>query len=360
MDWSLIIFVLVVVFFGYRGYRKGLLRSLSRVLSLLAGYVAAILYAAHVSTLLESSLGLQGIVAIIVASLLLFFAAGLVVSILFWMIDRLIPKKEKTSSASSYGGAAVGLIVGLVIAIAIVWTIGFMRGMAPAASSNGIAEAQTSDIEHLANQAASKAVNTAMKFGSVKPQIAKLGVALIESPTEVAQSAQRLTKSDDLKNLLGNPDNQAILNSGDVEAVQNLPAFQQLVKNPDLLALARSVGMVNDSEDSSQSVEAAMATQITDIWGRMQRVQNDQRVQNILNDVEFQKKIRSGNPVDLLTNARLLELAEIIFADDAATSNGVSQQGVNASGEASKTQIKVYSWVDEDGKKHYSDEAPEQ
>ena len=54
MDWSLIIFVVVVLFFGYRGYRKGLLRSLSRVLSLLAGYVAAILYATHVSSLLES------------------------------------------------------------------------------------------------------------------------------------------------------------------------------------------------------------------------------------------------------------------------------------------------------------------
>jgi len=321
MDWSLIIFVLIVVFFGYRGYRKGLQRSLSRVLSLLAGYVAAILYAPYVSSLLESNFNLQGIAALIVASLLLFFAAGIAVSILFWIIERLIPKKEKTSSASSYGGAAVGLIVGLVIAIAIVWTIGFVRGMAPAEKTNAAAKSPTSDIEHLANQAASKVVNTAMKFGSVKPQIAKLSVALIESPAEIAHSAQRLAKSNDLKNLLDNPQNQAILDSGDVEAVKNLPAFQQLVKNPDLLALARSVGMADASAESPKSVEAEMAKQVTYIWERMQRVQNDKHLQSILNDPEFQQKIQSGNPVDMLTNARLLELADIIFADDTANGN---------------------------------------
>ena len=49
MDWSLVIFLVVVVFFTYRGYRKGLLRSLSRILSLLAGYITSILYAGRVS-----------------------------------------------------------------------------------------------------------------------------------------------------------------------------------------------------------------------------------------------------------------------------------------------------------------------
>ncbi len=359
MDWSLVIFVLVVMFFGYRGYRKGLQRSLSRVLSLLAGYVAAILYAPYIGSLLESNFDLKGIAALIVASLLLFFAAGMAVSILFWIIDKLTPQEKTKSSASSYAGAAIGLVVGLVLAIAIVWTIGFVRGMAPAAKTNTAAKSPTSDIEHLANQAASKAVNTAMNFGSVKPQIAKLSVALIESPVEVALSAQRLTKSNDLKNLLSDPDNQAVLNSGDVEAVKNLPAFQQLVKNPDLLALARSVGMVDESSKSPKSVETEMANQVTDIWGRMQRVQNNKRVQSILNNPEFQQKIQSGNPVDLLTNAKLLELADIIFADDAG-SGSLPQQTVSDSAEPNNGQNKIYSWIDKNGKKHYSDQAPDQ
>ena len=359
MDWSLIIFVLVIMYFCYRGYRKGLRRSLSRVLSLLAGYFAAILYAPYVSSLLESNFNLQGIAALIVASLLLFFAAGMAVSILFWIIEKLTPKNESKSSASSYGGAAVGLVVGLVIAITVVWTIGFVRGMTPAKNENAAVNSPISDIEHLANQAASKAVNAAMHFASVKPQIAKLSTALIESPGEVALSAQRLTKSEDLKNLLANPDNQAILDSGNVEALKSLPAFQKLVKNPDLQALARSVGVADSTAEPTGSVESEIANQITDIWGRMQRVKNDERVISILDDAEFQQKIQSGNPIDLLSNTKLLELADIIFTDD--TGNGsLSQQSTKNGTDGENSSKKIYSWIDKDGKKHYSDEAPAQ
>jgi hypothetical protein len=81
MDWSLIIFIFVLAFFAYRGYKKGLLKSLSRVLSLIAGYVVAILYAGYVSKLVESNTPLQGIAAFVAASLMLFIAAGIAVTV---------------------------------------------------------------------------------------------------------------------------------------------------------------------------------------------------------------------------------------------------------------------------------------
>ena len=71
MDWSLIIFVIVAAYFGYRGYRKGLLKSLARLLSLGAGYLAAILYSSQLAALIEANAGLKGIAAFITASLIL-------------------------------------------------------------------------------------------------------------------------------------------------------------------------------------------------------------------------------------------------------------------------------------------------
>lgn len=73
MDWSLVIFLVVILFFVYRGFRKGLLKSIGRILSVVAGYVCAILYTGQVSGIIESEYQLQGIVAFIAASLLLFF-----------------------------------------------------------------------------------------------------------------------------------------------------------------------------------------------------------------------------------------------------------------------------------------------
>lgn len=354
MDWSLVIFIAVIVFFAYRGYRKGLLRSLSRVISLVAGYIAAILYTSQFSTVVETQTPLEGLVALITASVVLFFGAALAVSLVFWLIGILIPERQNSSTASSIGGATVGLLTGVIVAVIVIWAFAFLRDMQTETELTESVKPNKSAIESIANRAASKAVKTALSLAKAKPVVTQLSAALIETPGELALQAKRLAESNDLSALLGDPENQNVLNSGDVEAVKALPAFQQLVNNPDMQALAKSAGMLDQSTGGTASVEAALADQLTDIWARMQRVKNDQRVQEILSDPEFQQKIQSGNPLDLLTNARLLELADIIFEDK--DNRAIDESGDNSSSKKDKT---IYSWTDENGKIHYSDKEPE-
>lgn len=359
MDWSLVIFIVVVLFFGYRGYRKGLLKSLSRIIGLVAGYVVAILYTAQVAAILDSQHQLEGIAWFIATALVLFFATAIIVNILFWVLAQLLPSSESASIVGSLGGSVLGLVIGVIAAIAIVWTFMFVRDMRQAQFAEAAVKTKQTRIESLASQAASKVVNTAMSMSSARPEVTNLSTALVAAPAEIAQHAQRLSSSDDLKSLLNDPETQDLLNRGDVGAVRNLPALQRLARNPDLLALAKSAGMLGDSANSSKAVETALASHITDIWQRMRRVSNDQRVQQILNDPEFQQKIQSGNPVDLLTNARLLELADIIYADETGpdeTSNGNSKSTQPGSSPQQKPdeEIKIFSWVDEDGTIHYS------
>jgi len=365
MDWSLLIFIVVMLFFAYRGYKKGLLKSLSRVFSLVAGYIAAILYTEQVSAVLESQYQLQGIVWLLTAALVLFFGTAIAVNILFWLFAKLLPATDSPSTASSLGGATVGLVIGVIAAIAIVWTYAFVRDMRSVDNVDAAANLKPSKIESLASKVASKAVHTAMSMGSAKPEITNLGTALIASPAKIAQHAQQLSASNDLVELLSNSGNQAVLNGGDVAAVKNLPALRKLARNPDMLALAKSAGIVDDSANNSDAVETALARQITDIWGRVHRVRNDQRVQEILNNPEFQQKIQSGNPIDLLTNARLLELADIIYSDEAVPdeTNKVESGSVKPDSSLQQTpdeKIRIFSWVDENGRIHYSDTEGEQ
>ena len=365
MDWSLLIFIVVMLFFAYRGYKKGLLKSLSRILSLVAGYIAAILYTEQVSTILESQYQLQGIVWFLTAALVLFFGTAIAVNILFWLFAKLIPATDSPSTASSLGGATVGLVIGVIAAIAIVWTYAFLRDIHFAEVADAVANLKPSKIENLSSKVASKAVNTALSMGSAKPEITNLGTALIASPAEIAQHVQQLSASNDLNELLSDPGNQALLNRGDVAAVKKLPALRKLARNPDMLALAKSAGIVDDSANNSGAVETALARQVTDIWKRVHRVRNNQRVQEILNDPEFQQKIQSGNPLDLLTNARLLELADIIYSDEAVPdeTNKVESNSVNPDNslqQTSEEEIKIFSWVDENGRIHYSDTEGEQ
>lgn len=357
MDWSLIIFLLVILIFGYRGYRKGLVKSLGRILSVLAGYICAILYTGEASRLLESLFLLQGIVAFLAASLLLFFGASLLVGLLFWLLEKLLLKDATVSTASSLGGGVVGLATGTLLAIVVVWCFTFVRDSRPA---EGLAttEPNSSGIEQLANRVAGKAVASAMSLGSTSPEVAKITAAVAAAPADMVQRAQRLANSEDMAAMLNDPSNQALLDSGDHEALRKLPEFQQLIDNPDLQALASATGLLDEAARNNQSLDAEVAIQLTDIWGRAQRVKNNPRVQEIIGDAEFQQKLRSGNPLDLLTNDKLLELAEIIFAEPAGGSEGTSTSQQTGNAGQPKTSTKMYSWTDDSGRVHYSDTKP--
>ena len=96
----------------------------------------------------------------------------------------------------------------------------------------------------------------------------------------------------------------------------------------------------------------------------MQSVKDNSRVQEIINDPEFHQKLQSGNPIDMLSNARLLELANIIYADQTETTDGGGQSNNTdqqlADDEAStekaeKKATQIYSGTDKNGKKHFSD-----
>lgn len=356
MDWSLVIFILVVVYFAYRGFRNGLLKSISRVLSILAGYVCAFLYTGDLSRLIESMFQLRGIVAFIFAAMLLFIGAGILVSLLFGIIGKFAGGGDRASTASAFGGAAVGALVGILLAIAAVWIFAFVRDLNPAFSIETSLPVKPSRIEKLVNKAASSAVDTAMSLGPAPPVVVRLSAAMVETPAATAQHAKDLLQSDDFVALLSDPQNQRVLNSGEVAAVRQLPDFQRLAANPDLLALATSAGLLETTGDNGQSMEDELAAQVTDIWLRTQNVKNDPHVQEILHDADFQQTINSGNPLALIADSRFLELADIIFSERAAP--GGSPPAADDVSVKPKKPTKVYSWTDSSGRVHYSDVEP--
>jgi hypothetical protein len=355
MDWSLLVFLVVILFFAYRGFRKGLLKSIARILSVVAGYACAILYSKQVSGIIESELQLQGILALIAASLLLFFGASILVGLLFWLLEKLL----------AGDGSVSGLGTGLLLAIVVVWAVAFIRDARPLESPGSSVAKEPSKIETLANRAAGKAVASAMSLGSASPEVAKISAALAESPAEVVQRAQRLAQSEDLSALLNDPRSRVALDSGDPEAVRKLPAFQQLINNPDLQALANATGLTDEAAAENQPMDVALATRVTDIWARTQRAKNDPRVQAILADAAFQQSIRSGNPLDLLGNEKLLEMADIIFSDEAAPASVEQGARSGQSGQSgsvlqpAENVKKLYKWTDDSGRTYYSDVKPD-
>ncbi len=363
MDWSLFIFIAIVLLLGYRGYRNGLFKSLARISSIVAGYACAFVYSGQFSSIVETRLGIQGIAAFAVASLILFAGAAVLVGLLFRLIAKFAVNRESISTGSAVGGAAVGALTGLLIAVLAVWAFALVRGLQSVADIETALPVEPTGIENLAGKVAGKAVDTAMSMGSANPEITRISAALFEAPVEILLQARRLSRSEDLLNLLTRPENQKVLNSGDYEAVKKLADFQKLARNPDMQAFMESTRLLENAVRQDQNLEDALAIQLTDVWLRTQRVKNDRRVREIIDDPEFRKTMQSGNPVALLTDRQLLELADIIFSDEAAPEQNPRQPSDDDEMPAQTPakppkEEKIFQWTDENGRVHYSDVEP--
>ncbi len=366
MNWSLILFVVVVALFAWRGFRSGILKSVARVLAIAAGYAAAILFAGDLSRQLETRFELQGIAAFAGASILLFLLAASAVMLLFWLLRRFLPGDGSVSLASAVGGGAVGSLVGVLLAIVLVWGFAFVRDFGPGGVGDAISNASDNRLEAFANRLAGRAVSAAMSAGDAQPEVARISAAVMENPAEMALRSRRLMESSELQALVRDPRNRRILDSGNSELVRKLPAFRALVANPDMIAMARVTGY-GEGDD----LERELAQQVTDIWERTQRVKNHPRFQAIVSDPEFIAVAQSGNPLALLTDSRLLELADIIFEDDGNPTRGSSDLSGDLSGDlpglptgepdgSAPRQTQIYQWTDSSGRLHFSDQGPEQ
>ncbi len=367
------IFIAVVVLFAYRGYRNGLLKSVGRILGVAAGYLCAIVFTGSFTGAVAAFTGLEGIAAFLAASAILFVGASIVVAILFWFIAVFVLRQREVSGASAFGGATVGAVTGMLVAVIIVWAFAFVRDVMPRETETlAFVDPEPAPIETLARRVASGAVDTAMAMGSAEPEVKAIGSALIESPAEVVQQAQRLSQSAELQQLLTDPRNRLVLDSGDPAAVRQLADFKKLARNPDMRDLMRSSGLADIAAENNQNLEQALAAQFTSVWARTQRVKNDPRLHAILNDADFQRKVQSGNSLELLSDDRLLELASIVFGEQ-ETAAGMGQStgmappaprsSTNQSSEPVDTPVKkkkkIYTWTDEDGRLHVSDVKPD-
>ena len=215
------------------------------------------------------------------------------------------------------------------------------------------APATTSGVEALANRLAGGAVSAALEAGSMNPEVSRLSGLLASSPAEVMQRVQRIMASDEFLALMQDPRNRKVLDSGRPELVQRLPAFGALTANPDLQAL---VEMAEFDEDTD--IDAQLARQLTNTWARARQVENDPRVQAILADPEFRNALDSGNPVALLTNSQLLDLANIVFDDQPASGTPDQATADHTGNDSTAEPREIYQWTDSSGRTHFSDQKP--
>lgn len=380
MDFTWIVFLGFAIFFTYKGFRQGLLATIARLASFVAGYVASLLWGKPTAAFLERTTSLDGIVAFVVAAIGVFIAASFAVNFIFsrWAKRIKAKKGEELSTASSLLGAGLGLCIGSAVAFFMIFSMTFMQDLLlskPNAMNNsqqGMASAEQSVpknfVEKTSQAIAGRVVSVVAESSDMDPTAAKVADAFVQNPKAIMDNIQGILNSPDTQSLFNDPENQRVLESNNPDEIKALDAFQSMVDDPKMqkLALASGFGV-----DDQEAFETVLAETMGSMWGRAQAVKNDQRFQEIYRDPEFRERLKNKNPMALIADPNFMELVKILTsAEEPPRTSSSSHESGSASSEVNSLEenfenssVKpapvIHRWIDENGQVHFSDEKSE-
>lgn len=392
MHITTIIFFALLAFFTWRGYQKGFIGSITRVLGWIVAYPAAIVFTKPTAKLIMQHTALDGLLVYFIAGSAIFLLVSFLVSLLLNLLAKLIPETDATQVGSRIGGASIGLLMGALVGLLVVYAIGLVltpkvqpiqneqtvdlsltennsdnTNRAPATGVphvRDLAKSNDSFIEASAKKLMGNAAATAVDLALDDKTTTQITKAFVENPQSMLTHVQQVANDGQMKNLMADEKIQSILNTGDTQALMRDPAFKELMNNPSVQAL------MSQSDVNSDAGSQAAAEKMVQAWNRVQTIKHDPRVIAIISDPEFQQQLNSSNKLPLMMNPKLNQLTEIIFSSETMPANGMGNyqiQDINAaatntasttnkeSGEDSKPATTIYRWTDENGQVHYSD-----
>jgi uncharacterized membrane protein required for colicin V production len=396
MHITTIVFFALLAFFVWRGYQKGFIGSITRILSWLVAYPAAIVLTKPCAKWLSQHTALDGIIVYFIAGSGIFLLVSIIVTQLLNLLAKLIPNSDAANTSSKVGGAGIGVLVGTLVGLMVVYALGLVIAPAPQttmannaidnntfenstatsaenetrAPATGVphvrdlSQSNDSFIEAAAKKLMGKAAATAVDLALDDKTTTQITKAFVQNPQTMLTHVQQVTNDGQLKNLIADENIQSILTTGDTHALMRNPGFKDLMNNPSVQAL------MSQSDVTSDAGSQAAAEKMVQAWNRVQMIKHDPRIIAIINDPEFQQQLNSSNKLPLMMNPKLNQLTEIIFSSETTAANGMGQYQVkdmNSAGsvvnnkeEEAKPATTIYRWTDEDGQVHYSDKPTKQ
>lgn len=403
MHITTIVFFALLAFFTWRGYQKGFIGSITRILGWIVAYPAAIIFTKPVAKLLMEYTALDGLLVYFIAGSAIFLLVSFLVSLLLNLFAKLIPENDATKTGSRIGGAGVGILMGALVGLLVVYAIGLVITPKAQPSQQAIAsdalsawntesainsndtvntnntpaagvphirdlgKSNDSFIEASAKKLIGNAAATAVDLALDDKTTTQITKAFVENPQTMLTHVQQVANDGQMKDLMADEKIQSLLTTGDTQALMRTAEFQSLMDNPSVQALMAQSDV--DSEAGSQ----AAAEKMVQAWNRVQTIKHDPRVIAIISDPEFQQQLNSPNKLPLMMNSKLNQLTEIIFSSETTPANGMGTYRVqnmddtttgshvnpaannSAIDDDSKPATTIYRWTDENGQVHYSD-----
>lgn len=297
---SWILLLAPAILFAWRGYNHGFIESVSRVVGLLSGYVCAILLTLPVGKWLAELTGLPGLLPFMLTSAFFLFGASAIISLLFDWIEHHWPDHLHSDHVGSFSGGLFGLCVGAFIGMLLIWCTSLIQGLMP------VNQMSPTVLEKTSQRLAGRAIHLTLERFDPPPALQEASSAFLQAPQETMVRIRRISQRQHLRNLLSKEDNKAVLNSGNLEQLQRLQAFQELANDKDMQ-------FILDLTGRSDQQQQRLAQGISDLWFRLEGLKQDPEFIALIKNPDFQQELKSGNPLALMSSPELKRFTELLF-----------------------------------------------
>ncbi|TQV70951.1 DUF4124 domain-containing protein [Aliikangiella marina] len=344
MDFSFIIFLVIVCYFAYSGYKSGFFSVLSNVISIPAAYLITLFYTQDFALWLKNFSLFEGLIAYLAAGAILFTLTLVSFFILFNVIRKLVLNPEhKDSQLAAVTGGILGAGVGVFIGILAVWFSSTVTELLSEkmAQSNSGSSSFTDKVQTMASSTISK-VTTELSDDNA---VSDLTSNLLANPGEQIKRFNQVLDKGYFQELFYSNQAREALDSKNAGQLFQTPAFKKLVNDPDFRSLATALKVA----DTSEELDKQVAIKITQVWAQIDSVKSDPRFQQLTQDPEVTQMINQRNVFKIMNSAKIEELLSVIVSVE------TPEIIFEPSNQLDSKKVEVYRWVDDKGRVHYSD-----
>jgi uncharacterized membrane protein required for colicin V production len=297
---------LLGVFVGV-GAMRGFVAGILGVIALLAAYALSYFAAQPLSGPLAASLGVEPLIAWLLAGTAVFALSWLVFALAsaIWLRRRR-RRKQGIAPADRIGGALLGGAQGALVAVLLYWVV----GQAQASGLFG-PPSEPSALVHASQQVVQSGARAVLGGDGGNP----LAARVVADPVGTATQLQKVLETPAMTELQGDQLFWQYVSSGAIDAALNQASFMRAANDAQLRQRIVDLGVMPEAaRDDPKAFRNATRDALREVAPRLQAIREDPALDELAADPMVRQALEAGDFLSLAANPKIRELVSRALA----------------------------------------------
>ncbi len=300
-----------LLYYLYKGTKRGFLLSFLGVLSIVCSYVGAYALSEPLAAGFEAAYESNPIGTRILAGGAIFVLIAVAFSLVQFIAGRFMTKTREDgkrhiplSPASRTLGGLISIGVAVILLTVLWWVYDAMRA---SAWTKGLPDLDET-IFATTSQTVVKGIASLALKGKLQPEQASFAAELISAPGDAVKDARELLDDPTMKALFESLAFREDFLSGDEKRVIQNPEFGALFKTDSTMERMVKMGLVN-KEKEPEKLKKALGRQLARAGDRLSGILEDPEIQKMVEELQQEEALQDGDWKTLVFDKRIRDIA---------------------------------------------------